>query len=193
MLSSGSGPCSYIHVYVYVDLRTATQTFNGLDASKFRKTCQEKEGKKKKKGLQHMYFAAWLQMGREVGNICISIATLKVRSPPSLFPSFRSANYGNSFSLRDLPPDVIASLLPSWLEAFPKQRLKVALNCAEMVVLVLNCLLSLGADLKNKLVLRWRNPSFPWKANGRKEGFLQGKELIYDCVTHNLGKTSNIY
>lgn len=49
---------------------------------------------------------------------------------------------------------MVVSLLPSQLEAFPEQRPKVALNHAEMVVLVLNCLLSLGADLKNKLVLR---------------------------------------
>lgn len=34
--------------YVYIDLRTATQMFNGLDISKFRKTCQEKERKKKR-------------------------------------------------------------------------------------------------------------------------------------------------
>lgn len=49
---------------------------------------------------------------------------------------------------------MVVSLLPSQLEAFPEQRLKAVLNRAEMVVLVLNCLLSLGADLKNKLVLR---------------------------------------
>lgn len=112
-----------------------------------------------------MNFAAWLQTSWEVRNICISIATLKVNTSQSLFPSFCSASN----------PSDLASLLPSQLEAFPKQRLKVELNRAEMVVLVLNCLLSRGADLKNKLVLRWRNSGFPWKANGRKEGFYKEK------------------
>lgn len=48
---------------------------------------------------------------------------------------------------------MVVSLLTSQLEAFPEQRLEVALNRAEMVVLALNRLLSLGADLKNKLLL----------------------------------------
>lgn len=48
--------------YVYIYLCMATQMFNGLDVSKFRKTCQEKE-KKKKEGLQHMNFAAWYTDG----------------------------------------------------------------------------------------------------------------------------------
>lgn len=131
-------------------------------------------------------------MGREVRNICISIATLKVNSFQSLSPSFCSASDGNSLSLKDLPPDMFVSQLPSQLEAFPEQRLKVTLNPAEMVVLVLNCLLSLGADLKNKLVLREIQVS-PERQMGRRKGFLQGEEFIYDDVTHNLGKTSKVY
>lgn len=168
---STSEPRSYIRIWVHPGLCPATQT----DISEFRKTLQEKGKKKKTKELQHMRFGAWFQTGQEVRNICISMATLKVNSSQSPFPSSRSASDSNSFSRRDLPPDVIASALPSRLEAFPKQSLRVAWNCAETAVLVWNCLLSLGADLKNKFVLRWRNSGFPWKANGRKEGFYKGK------------------
>lgn len=64
-------------------------------------------------------------MGREVGNICISIATLKVNSFQSLFPSFWSANDSSGLSLKDLPPDMVVPLLLSQLEVFPEQRLKV--------------------------------------------------------------------
>lgn len=112
-------------------------------------------------------------MGQEVRNICISIATLKVNSFQSIFPSFFSASDGSSLSLKDLPPDMVVSLLPSHMEAFPEQRLKVALNCAEMV-LVLNCLLSLGANLKNKLVLREIQVS-PERQMERRKGFYKEK------------------
>lgn len=71
--------------YVYIYLCTATQMFNGLDVSKFRKTCQEKE-KKKKRDSSTWILLLDIQMGQEVGNICISIATLKVNSSQSLFP-----------------------------------------------------------------------------------------------------------
>lgn len=131
-------------------------------------------------------------MGQEVRNICISIATLKVNSFQSRFPSFCFANDGSSLSLKDLPPDIVVSLLPSQLEAFPEQRLKVALNRAEMVLLVLNCLLSLGADLKNKLVLR-EIQVFPERQMERRKVFFTRKRVHLFDVTHNLGKTSNIY
>lgn len=107
-------------------------------------------------------------MGREVRNICISIATLKVNSFKSLLPSFCSANDGNRLSLKEVPPDMVVSLLTSQLEAFPEQRLEVALNRAEMVVLVLNRLLSLGADLKNKLLLTEIHVSLERQMEGRK-------------------------
>lgn len=34
---------------------------------------------------------------------------------------------------------------------------------------------------------------FPLKGKWEEGRFLQGKEFVYDFVTHNLGKTSNIY
>lgn len=107
-------------------------------------------------------------MGREVRNICISIATLKVNSFQSLLPSFCSANDGNRLSLKEVPPDMVVSLLTSQLEAFPEQRLEVVLNRAEMVVLALNRLLSLGADLKNKLLLTEIQVSPERQMEGRK-------------------------
>lgn len=107
-------------------------------------------------------------MGREVRNICISIATLKVNSFQSLLPSFCSASDGNRLSLKEVPPDMVVSLLTSQLEAFPEQRLEVALNRAEMVVLVLNRLLSLGVDLKNKLLLTEIQVSPERQMEGRK-------------------------
>lgn len=118
-----------------------------------------------------MDFVARLQIGQEVRNICISIVTSKVNSFQSLFPFFCSAHDGSSLSLKDLPPDTVISLLPSQLEAFPEQRLKVALNRAEMV---LHCLLSLGADLKNKLVLR-EIQVFPARQMERRKVFYKEK------------------
>lgn len=141
-----------------------------------------KKIEKKEKGLQLMDFVTWLQIGQEVRNICISIVTLKVNSFQSLFPSFCSTHDGSSLSLKDLPPDTVISLLRSQLEAFPEQRLKVALNRAEMVLLVLNCLLSLGADLKNKLVLR-EMQVFPERQMERRTVFKRKRVYLWWCCS----------
>lgn len=112
---------TYASEYTQAYAQPHRQTFRRSE-----KLSKKKEKKKKTKELQHMRFGASFQTGQEVRNICISMATLKVNSSQSPFPSSRSASDSNSFSRRDLPPDAIASALPSRLEAFPKQSLRVA-------------------------------------------------------------------
>lgn len=150
MLSSGSGPCSYIHIYVYMGLCTATQMFNGSTFLSLEKLAKKTE---KKKWTSAHGFCCLITDGPRSQEYLYFHSHFKGKQFPKSFALLCSANDGNRLSLKEVPPDMVVSLLTSQLEAFPEQRLEVALNRAEMVVLALNRLLSLGADLKNKLLL----------------------------------------